>query len=74
MPRCQTPDTTGLRAAPTVPVDGADPQRSHGSAGAGAKAATGPLMLVAAYARVSTDRQDREQTIDSQIDALRRAA
>ena len=31
-------------------------------------------MLVAAYARVSTDRQDREQTIDSQIDALRRAA
>ena len=74
MPRCQTPDTTGLRAAPTVPIDGADPQRSHGSAGAGAKAATGPLMLVAAYARVSSDRQDREQTIDSQIDALRRAA
>jgi site-specific DNA recombinase len=31
-------------------------------------------MLAAAYARVSTDRQDREQTIDSQIDALRRAA
>ena len=61
-----------LRAAPTVPVGGADPQRSHGSAGADVKAATGPLMLVAA--RVSTDRQDREQTIDSQIDALRRAA
>ena len=56
------------------PSTAADPQRSHGSAGAGAKAATGPLMLVAAYARVSTDRQDREQTIDSQIDALRRAA
>jgi site-specific DNA recombinase len=35
---------------------------------------TGPLMLAAAYARVSTDRQDREQTIDSQIDVLRRAA
>ncbi|EWY35835.1 hypothetical protein N825_34040 [Skermanella stibiiresistens SB22] len=31
-------------------------------------------MLAAAYARVSTDRQDREQTIDSQIDAPRRAA
>jgi DNA invertase Pin-like site-specific DNA recombinase len=31
-------------------------------------------MLAAAYAHVSTDRQDREQTIDSQIDALRRAA
>ena len=74
MPRCQTPDTTGLRAAPTVPVDGADPQRSHGSAGADAKAAPGPLTLVAASARVSTDRQDREQTIDSQVDALRRAA
>ena len=33
-----------------------------------------PLKLVAAYARVSSDRQDKEQTIDSQIDALRRAA
>jgi len=29
---------------------------------------------VAAYARVSSDRQDKEQTIDSQVDALRRAA
>jgi hypothetical protein len=74
MPRCQTPDTTGLRAAPTGPVEAADPQRSHDSAGADAKAAPGPLTLVAAYARVSTDRQDREQTIDSQVDALRRAA
>ena len=74
MPRCQTPDTAGLRSAPTVPVDGADPQRSHTSANSGGEAATGPLTLVAAYARVSSDRQDREQTIDSQIDALRRAA
>jgi hypothetical protein len=74
MPRCQTPDTAGLRPAPTVPVGGADPQRRHDSAGADAKAATGPRMLVAAYARVSSDRPDREQTIDSQSDALRRAA
>jgi hypothetical protein len=70
MPRCQTPDTAGLRPAPTVPVGGADPPRRHDSAGAD----TGPRMLVAAYARVSSDRPDREQTIDSQSDALRRAA
>src|SRR3954469_2803717 len=71
----EMPDTGYDRpSAPTVPLDGADPQRSHGSAGADARTATGPLTLAAAYARVSTDRQDREQTIDSQIDALRRAA
>lgn len=74
MPRCQTPDTAGLRSTSIVPVEGADPQRSHDSANTGGKAATGPLTLVAAYARVSSDRQDKEQTIDSQIDALRRAA
>jgi site-specific DNA recombinase len=28
-------------------------------------------MRAAIYARVSTDRQGRQQTIDSQIDALR---
>jgi len=27
---------------------------------------------VAAYARVSSDKQEKEQTIDSQVDALRR--
>ena len=32
------------------------------------------LKLVAAYARVSSDKQEKEQTIDSQVDALRRAA
>ena len=32
------------------------------------------VTLVAAYARVSSDKQEKEQTIDSQIDALRRAA
>jgi site-specific DNA recombinase len=29
--------------------------------------------LAAIYARVSTDKQQKEQTIDSQLDALRRA-
>src|SRR3982751_5321934 len=32
------------------------------------------LKLVAPYARVSSDKQEKEQTIDSQVDALRRAA
>jgi site-specific DNA recombinase len=32
------------------------------------------LRLVAIYARVSTDKQKKEQTIDSQLDALRKAA
>ena len=73
MPRCRHRIRQAfelLQPCPsTVPT-----RRSHGSAGADARTATGPLTLAAAYARVSTDRQDREQTIDSQIDALRRAA
>src|SRR3954471_25027598 len=32
------------------------------------------LRLAAIYARVSTDKQKKEQTIDSQLDALRNAA
>ena len=31
-------------------------------------------MRAAIYARVSTDRQGREQTVDSQLEALRRWA
>ena len=42
--------------------------------GTGASGRKRPLSLAAAYARVSSDRQDKEQTIDSQVDALRRAA
>jgi hypothetical protein len=30
------------------------------------------LSLTAAYARVSSDRQEKDQTIDSQLDALHR--
>jgi site-specific DNA recombinase len=35
---------------------------------------TAPLRLTAAYARVSSDTQEKEQTIDSQLEALRRGA
>ena len=33
-----------------------------------------PLKIAAIYARVSTERQEKEQTVDSQLDALYRAA
>jgi site-specific DNA recombinase len=33
-----------------------------------------PLRVAAIYARVSTERQEKEQTVDSQLDALYRAA
>ena len=33
-----------------------------------------PLKIAAIYARVSTERQEKEQTVDSQLDALQRAA
>ena len=33
-----------------------------------------PLKIAAVYARVSTERQEKEQTVDSQLDALHRAA
>ncbi|MDP9455815.1 MAG: hypothetical protein M3Q60_08490, partial [Actinomycetota bacterium] len=32
------------------------------------------LKIAAIYARVSTERQEKEQTVDSQLDALHRAA
>ncbi len=44
-----------------------------GSLGSG-QADTRCLRLGAAYARVSTEKQEREQTIQSQLDALRRVA
>jgi site-specific DNA recombinase len=33
-----------------------------------------PLKIAAIYARVSTERQEKEQTVDSQLDALHQAA
>ena len=33
-----------------------------------------PLKIAAIYARVSTERQEKEQTVDSQLDALYRAS
>ena len=48
--------------------------RHHNIGLAAGEPATSPMRLVAAYARVSSDKQEKEQTIDSQLEALRRAA
>lgn len=77
---CHTPDRTSsgpagaatpIRAASSRgrPGDGGNAQGTDGAA-----SSVPPLRLVAAYARVSSDRQDKAQTIDSQIEALRRGA
>jgi site-specific DNA recombinase len=78
MPRRQVPGVAGPRSAPVIPFGAPGDERHRetgnpGSERSGAPSAR-PLKLVAAYARVSSDRQDKEQTIDSQVDALRRAA
>src|SRR5689334_2200972 len=79
MPRRQAPGVAGPRSAPVVPFEAPGNERRDRTGGAGGGERSGaapprPLRLVAAYARVSSDRQDKEQTIDSQVDALRRAA
>jgi len=79
MPRRQAPGVAGPRSAPVVPFEAPGNERPDRTGGAGGGERSGaapprPLRLVAAYARVSSDRQDKEQTIDSQVDALRRAA
>ena len=78
MPRRQAPDMAGPRSAPVVPFEAPGEKRPLEAVPVGGERPSRPpmrpLKLVAAYARVSSDRQDKEQTIDSQIDALRRAA
>jgi len=69
----QAPGLASPRVAATVPFRAAKAGCCPDGPAAGAPPATG-LKLVAAYARVSSDKQEKEQTIDSQIDALRRAA
>ena len=72
MSRRQAPGRAGPRSAAIVPFRTADNGRPGSGPGAGP--AANALRLVAAYARVSSDRQEKEQTIDSQVDVLRRAA
>jgi DNA invertase Pin-like site-specific DNA recombinase len=73
MSRRQAPDLASPRPAAIVALQAANDGRPAGGVAAGPLAA-GAVTLVAAYARVSSDKQEKEQTIDSQIDALRRAA
>jgi len=74
MSRRQTPGLASPRSAAIVPFQTAEGgRRPEAGSGAGPPPANA-LRLVAAYARVSSDKQEKEQTIDSQVDALRRAA
>jgi len=74
MSRRQTPGLASPRSAAIVPFQTAEGgRRPEAGPGAGPPPANA-LRLVAAYARVSSDKQEKEQTIDSQVDALRRAA
>jgi site-specific DNA recombinase len=65
----------GHRAVGAGTRDGAE---AVGAGVAGGETGAGglyrPLKIAAIYARVSTERQEKEQTVDSQLDGLRRAA
>ena len=69
----QAPGLASPRSAAIVPFPAAKAGCCPDGPAAGRPPANG-LKLVAAYARVSSDKQEKEQTIDSQVDALRRAA
>ncbi len=69
----QAPGLASPRPAAIVPFPAAKAGCCPDGPAAGTPSANG-LKLVAAYARVSSDKQEKEQTIDSQIEALRRVA
>ena len=73
MSRRQAPGLASPRPAASVAWQATPEGRPEDGVAAGPTPASA-LRLVAAYARVSSDRQEKEQTMDSQIDALRRAA
>ncbi len=62
----QAPGLASPRVAATVPLRAAKAGCCPGGPAAGAPSATG-LKLVAAYARVSSDKQEKEQTIEALI-------
>jgi len=74
MSRRQAPGLASPRSAAIVPFQTADNGRRPGTGPGAGPPPPNALRLVAAYARVSSDKQEKEQTIDSQVDALRRAA
>jgi site-specific DNA recombinase len=77
MSRCQAQDRPSDRAAQKGPapevggVGGATAARDDGDSAAPGRAS---LKTAALYARVSTDKQEKEETVESQLDALRRRA
>ena len=73
MSRRQAPGLASPRSVANVPFQAANSGR-YPETRPVAGPPPGALKLVAAYARVSSDKQEKEQTIDSQVDALRRAA
>src|SRR3954467_14866218 len=72
MSRRQTPGLASPRSVAIVALQTANRGRPESGPAVGPPESA--LKLVAAYARVSSDKQEKEQTIDSQVDALRRAA
>ena len=73
MSRRQTPGLASPRSAAIVALQTTNSGRPESGPAVGPPP-EGALRLVAAYARASSDKQEKEQTIDSQVDALRRAA
>ena len=77
MPRSQATDLASPRPSGSAVQEVKDFEQPSGrgiNTGTGASGRKRPLSLAAAYARVSSERQEKEQTIESQVDALRRAA
>src|SRR3954449_5028642 len=83
MPRCKTKSVAGL--GPTAITTGpADPQTGRLDCGVpcprsepldpNQRPPSGSVKVAAAYARVSSDRQEKEQTISSQLEALTQGA
>src|SRR5262249_6098711 len=70
------PSTPHSSRAATAPAGSSRPSGScsaptRGRAASQRSSRGEPIMNAAVYARVSTERQGRDQTIDSQLDALR---
>src|SRR3954467_8263656 len=72
MSRRQAPGLASPRSVAIVALQTASSGRPESGPAVGPP--ENALRLVAAYARVSSDKQEKKQTIDSQVDALRRAA
>jgi hypothetical protein len=81
----KTPSLASPRSHPTIPhvihlsttnlgpPSGESPRKSSEGADA-TQAARARVKLAAAYARVSTDRQEQQESIGSQVEAVQQAA